>query len=314
MATRVLVTHQGAVGDGRADDAEAILRAATLAGQRGAALVFPPGVYRLGRTIELAATLTHRVEGVGATLRPAEGMTGPALALDSDTAGALAIRGLVIEGFEVGLHLSRLRDARLEELQGRDCGVAIQIQGGDGVEITRCALADNAVDISLGTGAGGLRNVHLLRNRLDGETPVRFVRDAAAAALAGLIIGPGDQLRGALDIPAWSTSATVLHSSVGAWSDAGASTTNIGVSQVSDRIGGQALPRSRVGAGVSVATALKVATVSLSPPEVDDRYSVFIAPNWATTWYIWTKRTDGFEVRFGTSATSYARFDWNLVR
>ena len=208
MSTRVLVTQHGARGDGRGDDADAIVEAVNVAAARGATLVLPPGTYVVSRTISLGAGRAYRIQGAGAVLQPAAGYVGSGLSLDDDALGALQLDGLGISGFNVGLSLSRLRHARLAGLRVQGCGTGIALTGGDGVEIAGCQLSGNDVDLSLGTGASGLSRVHLHGNRLEGTTPIRFVRDADAAVLFGLCIGPGDKVGGVVTVPAWASYTT----------------------------------------------------------------------------------------------------------
>ncbi len=314
MSTRVLVTQHGARGDGRGDDADAILEAVNVAAERGATLVLPPGTYVISRAIALGAGKVHRVEGAGAVLQPAAAYVGSGLSLDDDTLGSLQLDGLGISGFKIGLSLSRLRHARLAGLRVQGCGTGIALTGGDGVEIAACQLSGNDVDLSLGTGASGLSRVHAHGNRLEGTTPIRFVRDGDAAALSGFCIGPGDKVGGVVTIPAWASYTTVLQSEVAGIQDAGASSTILGVAGVDDKVGGRALPRRKLGLSVPITAGGKALIVLFDSAEPDAQYFLGVTTSWNTVWSVYSRRADGFELRFSVSAPTTARIDWFLTR
>lgn len=314
MSTRTLVTHHGALADGQTDDAPAILRAAACAADRGGALVFPPGEYRLGRALELSSGAAPRILGAGALLRPASGHTGAGLVLTGDAAEGALVEGLGLRGFSVGLRLVDARDARLRGLDVRGCGVGAELSGGENIGIFDSTFTDNEIDVSLGTGATGLSQPQLRGNRLGGPVPLRLVQEQAAARVTGLSVGPGDQLTGPLTIPDFAWYTTVLHTSCTSLTDAGQSSSLVGVPGLGSRVDGHTLLRVRRGLAVPVASGTKVGLVSLSPAEPDDQYALAIAPSWSTNWYIYQKSASGFEVRFSALATTNGRFDWILVR
>lgn len=146
------VTHYGATGDGNTDDSAALQRAIDRAPE-AATIVFPPGTYRVSRTIYprahqtllgmFPASVVMSVDGVDAfTVFSTERAHGRRDGSDGDRGGAVVFSGLVIDLNRDGTTAQPLDPD--ENALGEFVGIGIYYigygPGGRGNRVTNCEV------------------------------------------------------------------------------------------------------------------------------------------------------------------------------